>query len=73
MEFITGLPKSEGKDDIFVVIDRLTKYAHFYGIQSTYITIQVEKVFMKEIHRLHGITKVIVSDRDPKFTRIFWK
>jgi hypothetical protein len=37
MDFITGLPKSEGKDAIFVVVDRLTKYAHFCGIQSTYI------------------------------------
>jgi hypothetical protein len=73
MDFITGLPKSEGKDAIFVVMDRLTKYAHFCGIQSTYTTSQVVEVFMKEIHRLHGFPKVIVSDRDPKFTRNFWK
>jgi hypothetical protein len=46
---------------------------HIFGIQSTYTTIHVEEVFMKEIHRLHGLPKVIVSDRDPKFTRIFWK
>jgi hypothetical protein len=51
----------------------LTKYAHFCGIQRTYTTIQVEEMSMKEIHRLHGIPKVIVSDKDPKFTVFFWK
>jgi hypothetical protein len=68
MDFITGLPKLEGKDAILVVVDRLTKYAHFCGIQSTYKACQVAEVFMKEIHRLQGFPKVIVSDRDPKFT-----
>jgi hypothetical protein len=71
MDFIIGLPKSKGKDAIFVVMDRLTKYAHFCGIQSTYTASQVVEVFMKEIHRLHGFPKVIVSDRDPKFIAIF--
>jgi hypothetical protein len=73
MDFIIGLPKSKGKDVIYVVMDRLTKYAHFCGIQSTYTTSQIAEVFMKEIHRIHGFSKVIVSDRDPKFTRKFWK
>jgi hypothetical protein len=58
---------------MFVVVDRLSKYAHFCGIQSTYTTSQVARVFMKEIHRLHGFPKVIVSGRDPKFIRKFWK
>ena len=62
MDFITGLPKSKGKDAIMVVVDRLTKYAHFYGIQSEYKASQVAKVFITEIHRLQGIPKVIVSD-----------
>jgi hypothetical protein len=73
MDSIIGLPKSEGKGAIFMVVDRLTKYAHFCGIQSTYTESQVEKVFMKEIHRLHGFPKVVVSNRDPKFTGQFWK
>jgi hypothetical protein len=73
MDFIIGLPKSEGKDTIFVVMDRLTKYAHFCGIQSTYMASQVAKVFMKEIHRLRIFPKVIVSDRDLKFIGNFWK
>jgi hypothetical protein len=62
MDFITCLLKLEGKDVTFVVVDRLTKYAHFCGIQSTYMANQVAEVFMKEIHRLHGCSKVIVSD-----------
>ena len=56
-----------------MVVDRLTKYPYFYGIQSTYIVSLVVEVFMKEIHRLHGFPKVIISDRDQKFKGIFWK
>jgi hypothetical protein len=52
-------------------VNRITKYVHFFGIQSTYTTTQVGEVFIKEIHRLHGFPKVIVSDIDPKFTRKF--
>jgi len=72
-EFITSLPKSDCKDAIFVEVDKLTKYAHFYRIWSTYISIQVAEMFMKEIHRFYGFPKVIVSDRDPKFIGNFWK
>jgi hypothetical protein len=50
-----------------VVVDRLTKYAHFCGIQSAWTTSEVVEVFMKEIHRIHGFTKEVVCDRDPKF------
>jgi hypothetical protein len=58
---------------MFLFMDRLTKYAQFFGIQCTYTTIQVAEVFMKKIHRPHGFPKIIVSDRDPKFTGSFWK
>jgi len=56
-----------------VVVDKPTKYAHICGIQSTYTASQVAEVFTKEIHRLHGFPKVIVSDKYPKFTRNYWK
>eukprot|EP01018_Ginkgo_biloba_P024719 Gb_03960 [translate_table: standard] len=72
VDFSTGLPNSQGKDAIFVVVDKLTKYAHFCRIQSNSKASEVAKIFLKEIHRLHGLSKVIISDCDPKFTSKFW-
>ena len=71
MDFIIGLPTSERKDSIFVVVDRLTKYAHFISISSKAKAIQVIDSYVKTIFKLHGFPKVIVSDRDPKFMRKF--
>ena len=73
MDFITGLPKAQGKDCIYVVVDRLTKYAHFIPITTTYTAVQVAEVFFKEIFRLHGIPRSIVSDRDSRFLSHFWQ
>jgi hypothetical protein len=73
MDFIEGLPMSEGKDKIFVVVDRLTKYAHFMAVRKTDSTKQIVDVFCKNIYKLHGFSKVIVSDRDAKFKGNFWK
>ena len=56
-----------------VVVDRLSKSAHFIPVQSTYKTIQIADIFMKEIFRLDGIPKTVISDRDVKFTSTFWK
>lgn len=56
-----------------VVIDTLTKATHFIPVQSTFGTTQIANIFMKDIFRLHGIPKMIVSDRDAKFTSNFWK
>ena len=72
MDFITDLPKSQGKDCIYVVVDKLTKYAHFIAIDSQFKASQVAQVFMKEIYRLHGMPKEIISNRDPKFLSNFW-
>jgi hypothetical protein len=49
MDFITGLPKVQGKDCIYVVVDRLTKFAHFYAIQKDYSVVQVVELFLLEI------------------------
>lgn len=69
LDFITGLPKSKrGNDSIMVVVDRLSKSAHFIPVQSTYKTVQIVDLFMREIFRLHGIPKTVISDRDAKFT-----
>ena len=60
-------------DSIMVVVDKLSKFTHFIPVQSTYKTIQIVDIFMKEIFRLHGIPKMVISDRDAKFTSAFWK
>ena len=74
MDFITGLPKSKKQNDsIFIVIDKLSKAAHFILIKSTYKTMNIADIFLKEIFRLHGIPKAIILDRDVKFTGNFWR
>ena len=73
MDFIMGLPTSEGNDSIFVVIDILKKYAHFISILSKTKASQVVDSYVKNIFKLHGFPKLIVSDRDPRFTSNFWK
>jgi hypothetical protein len=73
MDFITRLPKVQGKDCIYVVVDRLTKYAHFFAILFEYKAPQVEELFFREVFRLHGLPRVIVSDKDIKFLSAFWQ
>jgi transposase InsO family protein len=74
MDFITGLPKTQGRDCIYVVVDRLTKFAHFFAISSEYKAAQVAAdLFFREIFRLHGLPKNIVSDRDSRFMSAFWQ
>jgi hypothetical protein len=73
MDFITGLPTVQGKDCIYVVVDRLTKYAHFFAIPTRYSASQVAELFFREVFRLHGLPKNIVSDRDSRFMGGFWQ
>ncbi|XP_077223447.1 uncharacterized protein LOC143857059 [Tasmannia lanceolata] len=63
MDFITGLPMSEGKDVIMVVVDRLTKYAHFVALTHPYTASTVARLFFDNIFKLHGLPSSIVSDR----------
>ena len=72
MDFIIGLPKSEGKSAIMVVVDRLTKYAHFCALSHPFKAIIVATTFMDTIQKLHGNPRVIMSNRDPIFTGNFW-
>lgn len=67
MDFIDGLPKSHGKDTILVVVDRLTKYAHFISLKHPFTTHTVALEFTKEIVRLHGFPNSIITDRDKVF------
>jgi hypothetical protein len=62
MDFITGLPKVQGMDCIYVVVDRLTKYVHFFAIPLEYSASQVANIFFREVFRLHGLPRYIVSD-----------
>ena len=72
MDFIIGLPKSEGKSVIMVVDDKITKYAHFCALSHPFKVSTVSTTFMEIIQKLHGNPKIIVSDRDPIFTLNFW-
>ncbi|KAL0536174.1 hypothetical protein IC582_025113 [Cucumis melo] len=74
MDFITGLPRTlRGFTVIWVVVDRLTKSAHFIPSKSTYTASKWAHLYMSEIVRLHGVPVSIVSDRDARFTSKFWK
>jgi hypothetical protein len=75
MDFITGFPRiGKQHDSIMVVVDNLMKSTHFIpSLKTTHKAVDVADIFMKEVARLHGIPKTIVSDRDPKFTSNFWK
>ena len=67
--FITGLPKNQNQNDsIMVVVDKLSKAAHFIPVKTTFKAANIADIFRKQIFRLHGVPKVIISDRDPKFT-----
>ena len=74
MDFITGFPMTwRQHDSIMVVVDKLTKASHFIPFNSSRKTYDIEKIFMKDIFRLHGFPKPIVFDIDPMFTSNFWK
>nr|GEU44447.1 hypothetical protein [Tanacetum cinerariifolium] len=73
MDFIGRLPNVKGKDIIFVVVDRLTKYSHFMVSGHPYSAKEVAQVFIDNVYKLHGCPSSIISDRDPIFLSAFWK
>ena len=73
MDFVVGLPLIGRKhDSVWVVVDRLTKSAHFLPVRTDYSFDKLVQLYIKEIVRLHGIPISIISDRDPRFTSRFW-
>jgi hypothetical protein len=73
MDFITGLPKVQGRDCIYIVVDIFTKFAQFYAIPTEYNVVLVAERFFREVFRLHGLPKNIISDRDSWFIGTFWR
>ncbi|KAD4889454.1 hypothetical protein E3N88_21527 [Mikania micrantha] len=74
MDFITKLPRtSHGNDTIWVIVDRLTKSAHFISMKETYSMDRLAQLYVNEIVSLHGVPLSIVSDRDSRFTSRFWQ
>ena len=73
MDFISNLPPSYAKTTILVVVDRLSKHAHFCALSSHFSAPQLVDIFVKEITRLHGFPSSIISDRDLLFMSSFWR
>ncbi|PKA50779.1 putative mitochondrial protein [Apostasia shenzhenica] len=73
MDFIEGLPSSYSKHSIWVIVDRLSKFAHFISLSHPYTAAVLAQIFIEHIYRLHGMPERIVSDRDPIFMSRFWK
>jgi hypothetical protein len=72
MDFIVGLPlTARKKDSIWVIMDKLTKTAHFIAVLTTYSVQQYEELYIDQIVRLHGILKAIISDRGTQFVACF--
>ena len=74
MDFVSGLPRTKNNhDSIWVIVDRLTKSAHFIPVLTTYSMDRLAELYTQNIVRLHGIPSSIISDRDSRFTSKFWK
>ena len=73
MDFVTGLPRTLGGNNaIWVIVDRLTKFAHFLPIKVNFSMDCLTSLYVREIVRMHGVPISIVYDRNPHFTSRFW-
>ena len=73
MDFVEGLPKSEGKDVIMVIVNQLTKFGHFLNLSHPFTAQEVARTFLDRVTSFHDIPKTIVSDRDKVFTSSLWQ
>ena len=73
MDFVVGMPRTQRHHDaIWVIVDRLTKSAHFLPVKTTFSAEQLAELYIREIVRLHEVPLSIVFDRDARFTSRFW-
>ena len=74
MDFVYRFPRTRnGYDGIWVIVDRLTKSAHFIPVREKYSLNKLAELFLSKIVKYHGTPVSIISDRDPRFTSKFWK
>ena len=74
MDFVTHLPRTPWRHDVvWVIVDQLTKSAHFLAVRMTFTLEEFYRLYIREIIQLHGVPVSIVSDRDPRSTTHFWK
>ena len=74
MDFVTHFPRtSRGHDVVWVIVDQLTKLAHFLAVRMAFTLEEFCKLYMREIVRLHRVPVSIVLDWDPRFTAHFWE
>ncbi|XP_073133336.1 uncharacterized protein [Henckelia pumila] len=74
MDFVIGLPITQRRmNSIWIIVDRLTKSAHFLPVRNNFSMNQYAELYIREVVRLHGVPARIISDRDPRFTSNFWK
>lgn len=74
LDFLSGLPRSrQDYDTIWVIIDRLIKFPHFFLVKTMDSLDTLSRLYVKEITRLHEAPSSIISDKDPRFITHFWK
>jgi hypothetical protein len=73
LDYLTHLPESNGFNNVLIVVDHLTRRAHFLPCTKSAIAEETATLFLQGVYRLHGLPRVLVSDRDPKFVCGFWQ
>jgi hypothetical protein len=72
LDYLTHLPESSGFNNVLIVVDHLTQMAHFLPCTETVTSEETATLFLPGVYRLHGLPRVLINDRDPKFVTRFW-